>query len=50
MKPDFKYDNSVQTAKPGYLHRKWTRLYPGWNKPPKPRPVIHLPRRVLVAA
>lgn len=45
MNPDFRYTNSTLTAKPGYLHRKWNRLFPGWNKPPKPRPVIQFRKR-----
>jgi hypothetical protein len=48
MAPDFRYTNAAKTARPGYLLNKWNRLYPGWNKRPKPaplRPVLSLPRR-----
>jgi len=38
MKPDFKYTPSDITKKPGYLHKKWNRMFPGWNKPPSPAP------------
>ena len=35
MTKDFRYTNSAETAKPGYLIKKWNRLYPGWNRRPK---------------
>lgn len=36
MNNEFRYTNAAETAKPGYLTRKWNRLYPGWNRRPKP--------------
>ncbi len=34
--PKFRYTSAADTAKPGYLHRKWLRLYPNCFKPEKP--------------
>lgn len=33
--PLWKYTNSTETAKPGYLARKWDEKYPGWQQKPK---------------
>ena len=48
MKSDFRYTNSAETAKPGYLAKKWSRLFPGWNRRPKAKQpeIVQLKRRV----
>lgn len=40
-KYDFKYVDATDTKKPGYLARKWDRMFPGWRrakKAPEPQP------------
>lgn len=29
--PTFRYYDSAKSSKPGYLARKWNRLFPGWR-------------------
>ena len=36
--PTFRYVSASDSAKPGYLHKKWQRMYPNCFRPEKPKP------------
>ena len=43
----FRYTSAADTAKPGYLHKKWLRLYPNCFKPEKPKQETVVPMRAV---
>lgn len=45
---NFKYHDSTTSAKPGYLEKKWDKLYPGWRKTHLPKPIDPPPSEDVV--